>query len=154
MKLKGITGPLEPVLNLLTQDIKLLKFIDEEKPNLLSVARYYGFIDGQDQNFIESLKQIIDIVDDINNIPDNPDAIQIKLGSFNLGEADVRDSDLVLSKVAPKITETPDELAQQLDDAGATATEEKKFITKLSSTPGGGLDFPILSNLKLYSACC
>jgi hypothetical protein len=150
-KVKTITEPINPVLDLLTQDIKLLKFIDKEKPNLLSLATAFGSINEQDQNFIESLAQIVDIV---RSIPENPDTIQIKLGSFNLGDADIRDSSLVLSEVDPNITETPDELAEQLDDAGTTANEEKEFITKLSSTPGGGLEFPILSNLKLHSACC
>ena len=136
-----ITKPVEPIIDILEKDIdlKVAKF------NLLDIAQGLGYIDQQDRDFIESVSQIVTIV---NSIPTNGSTIQIGLGSFNLGnDADIRDPQFKLSDVEePNITETADALDDQL--SGTDKQTEREFITKLSSVPGGGLQFPILTDPK------
>ncbi len=136
-----ITKPVEPILEILKKDInlKVAKF------NLLDIAEGLGYIDQQDRDFIDSVSQVATIV---NSIPTNTSTIQIGLGSFNLGnEADIRNPQFKLSDVEePNITETADALDDQL--SGTDKQTEREFITKLSSVPGGGLQFPILTDPK------
>jgi Ca2+-binding RTX toxin-like protein len=136
-----ITKPVEPILEILQKDInlKVVKF------NLLDIAERTSIIDQQDRDFIDSVSQVFTIV---NSIPTNTSTIQIGLGSFNLGnDADIRDPQFKLSDVEePNITETADDLDEQL--SGTDKQTEREFITKLSSVPGGGLQFPILTDPK------
>jgi Tol biopolymer transport system component/Ca2+-binding RTX toxin-like protein len=136
-----ITKPVKPIIDILEKDIdlKVAKF------NLLDIAEGLGYIDQQDRDFIDSVSQVVTIV---NSIPTNKSTIQIALGSFNLGnDADIRDPQFKLSNVKePNITETADALDDQL--SGTDKQTEREFITKLSSVPGGGLQFPILTDPK------
>jgi len=129
---KTVTQPLEPILNVLTQDIdlKLAKF------NLLDIAEAQGVIDQADKNFIASLAELPQL---INSIP-NSSSLKINMGSFDLGTVDVRTPTFDLSNINPNITATAPSLNTQL----AADSQAKTFITKVNSIPGAGLEFPIL----------
>jgi hypothetical protein len=92
----------------------------------------------------EYIRAVADIADIIENqaIP-NTGNFWLNLGSFDLGGANIRDSNFKLSDVTPNVTVklNEDDVTNQISDGSA-----KNFITtRLKTIPGGGLKFPILS---------
>jgi len=136
-KVQKITEPIKPLIDILTTpiDLKVAKF------TLLDIAQGLGYIDQPDRDFIESTAQLIQIID---SIPTLSSDISIDLGSFNLGNVDVRATDFNLSSVDPSqhITRTANSVEGQLQNG----SQEKTFVTRFKSIPGKGLEFPILTD--------
>ena len=128
-----ITKPVEPVLDFLTKEVNIgiLKFTP------LDIAETLGFIDEQDEQFIESVAQIVNVV---NAIPTDSN-LEINLGSFDLSNSDVRDTNFEISAAPINITE----VVENPEDQISNNSSEGKFLTELSKVPGDGLQFPILS---------
>lgn len=135
-KVQKITEPIKPLIDILTTpiDLKITKF------TLLDIAEGLGYIDPSDKDFIESTAQLIQIIDSIPTYS----SLAINLGSFNLGNVDVRATDFNLSSVDPSqhITRIADSVEVQLQDG----SQEKNFVTRFKSIPGKGLEFPILTD--------
>ncbi|MBD1998278.1 hypothetical protein H6G00_16860 [Leptolyngbya sp. FACHB-541] len=131
-KVQTIIEPVKPIINLLATpiDLKVAKF------NLLDIAQAKGYIDQSDRNFIESTYQLIQIID---AIPSSN--LLVNMGSFDLGNANIRTPNFNLSTITPGNIIAAPTVDQQL-----AGTSEANFIAKLNNTPGGGLQFPILSD--------
>jgi hypothetical protein len=147
-KVQKITEPVAPILDILTKPIP----IGLNPPiTLLKIARETTIdgepvIDQEDEDLIESLVEIRKIVESIKTTSN----IQIDLGSFNLNNAanaDVRTEGFNLSNV--ELNEEKDiTTAKALDEqlSGNDKEKERGLITTLSTLPGAGLEFPILTN--------
>ncbi|MDJ0843957.1 MAG: Calx-beta domain-containing protein, partial [Crocosphaera sp.] len=129
-----ITQPVQPVVDVLTDEIDL-KFA---KFTLLDIAEKLGYIDENDRDFIETIAQIVDV---INSIPIDSN-LEIDLGGFNFGEFDIRTPNFNLSEVEPNIPDLNFDLGSQLEKEPAS----KEFVTKFESIPGKGLEFPLLTD--------
>lgn len=131
---RQITEPIQPIIDVLTTPINLriAQF------NLLGIAEELGALDQEDLDFIESVAQLTQIT---NSIPTGSERL-IDLGSFNLGNADVRVPGFALSSINPNITLTAPSVDEQLSDD----SPEANFISSFNSIPGGGLQFPLLTD--------
>ncbi len=128
-----VTAPIQPVIDILQQPINL----GLTTVNLLDIAeRFAGDkIAPSTWDFIDSMTDVITLV---NSIPTDGN-IKIELGSFDLGGTDFRSESI--SNAVPNITGVAASVEDQIADS-----EAGKFITKLNSMPGAGLEFPILTN--------
>ncbi|XWK90017.1 MAG: calcium-binding protein [Phormidium sp.] len=131
-----ITQPLQPVIEALTTPIDM----GVNKFTLLDVAQQMGKIDQNDRNFIESISQVVRVV---NSIPTSSD-LSIDLGKFNLGTTDIRANNFNLSTVNPTITLPTIPTLSQMP----TGSAEANFVSSFKSIPGAGLQFPILEDPK------
>jgi Ca2+-binding RTX toxin-like protein len=150
-KVQTILEPVKPIINYLTTPIgpKGLQI------TLLEVAQKFTVDDKpvitKDQaEAIESISKLINLID---SIPSNTNNIQIALGSFNLGSADVSNRNFALSSIEipdpepdPEVDETK---LDNLDNIIPNATNGNNFITELKKIPGEGLKFPILTDPKI-----
>jgi hypothetical protein len=139
--IQEILAPVQPVVDVLTFKIPLLKLDGSENITLLDIASALGFINPSTNDFITSAGEIINLIRDI---PTDATNIAIDFGSFDLaGQGDLRNLPN-LSGVAPHATEMAADLAAQLDDKSASAST-KSFIPRLN-LPGAALEFPILTS--------
>jgi VCBS repeat-containing protein len=136
-KIKKITEPVQPIIDLLTIpiDLKIHQF------NLLDIANNFGKTDGTNSiestyNFINSIKKITKLS---NSSPSS--SLNIDFGSFDLGTADILDANFDLSQFNNiNLTQPNIQPSIQLASSG----QEKDFINDLKSLPGGGFQFNIL----------
>jgi Ca2+-binding RTX toxin-like protein len=126
-----ITRPIERVTNILTSPINL-KVVNFK---LLDVFKKFNLIDRNDEQLINTIANFSSI---LNAIPQQS-TLSLNLGSFNLGDADVRDPSLDLSQVDPTIAEPAQPLPSD--------TPEATFIQELQQGSfGNGIQFPILTD--------
>jgi Ca2+-binding RTX toxin-like protein len=132
---KTVTEPIEDLTNLLANKIDL----GVAQISLLDALRASGKIDSKDENFI---KAIADISKQINNIPTSS-GIKLQLGSFTLdARSDIRKPDFQLNTSIPKPIGSIPSIESQLSSGN---NGEGKFLFNINNTPGGGLNFPILT---------
>ncbi|MEM9005210.1 MAG: Calx-beta domain-containing protein, partial [Cyanobacteria bacterium P01_F01_bin.86] len=133
---QSITEPVQPIIELLTQEIDLqfMKF------SLLDLAVLLDDVDQDDIDFVNSIAQVIDV---INEIPENLSTDGINLGGFDLGAFDIRTPGADTSQVEPNVSQEEDEILEGSDEAA--------FLDALEVIPGDGLQFPLLTNpLKAF----
>ncbi|MGF1522134.1 MAG: Calx-beta domain-containing protein [Leptolyngbyaceae cyanobacterium] len=133
-----ITEPIEPIVDVLTEDIdlKLMKF------SLLDLAEELGYVDQNERDFIESIAQLIDV---INSIPEGG-STGLNLGGFDFGEFDIRGLNFDLGQVNPNISQPFD-----VNTEIPANSPEAEFIAEINKVPGAGLQFPLLTDpLKAF----
>ena len=133
--IQTITEPFQPVINILTTDIDL-KFAQF---NLLDLAETLSDdFDEGDAQFVEALAQVITVINSLDAASNSN--LQLNLGGFDFGGADIRDEGFTLGDINP-LSEGFDLNAQIPDEGG-----EAEFVAGFTSTPGEGLQFPIISD--------
>jgi VCBS repeat-containing protein len=131
-KVKTITKPVKPILDLLTTpiDLKIYKF------PLLKIAKDFKVIDQSDEDFINSIASIADLTDEIPS-----SNLSVNLGSFDLNNADILASGFSLSSVSPNAI-------KDRDNQALSNTTEETFIDKLKNLPGKEFKINILDDPK------
>jgi Ca2+-binding RTX toxin-like protein len=145
-KVNKVTAPIKPVTDLLRKKIDLKVF----KISLLDIGLATGKIDQDDVNFINSVADVITIVDRIAVLSNNNN--KINLGSFKLGDADIRDPEkFVLSNqklTDITIVELKDEIERYRANHGNQDITDIEIAYSLTKIPGEGLTIPLLDNPK------
>jgi len=80
-EIKKVTGPIQPLVDVLTAPIPILSDLAGEPINMLRLAELFGYLDPGTKKFIEVLAGVITLV---NNLPSG-DTIMIPLGGFMMG---------------------------------------------------------------------
>jgi Ca2+-binding RTX toxin-like protein len=148
-----VTGPLQPIVDLLQADIPILSDIDLLK-NLLNkdgeagvdIIDFMGTVLGGTKyaSVVKAVNAIVELIDLVNSIPTEGN-ILIPFGTFTFGgdSNDLRGSG---SQMALPST-TPDESAMRnkVNSSGASS-DTKNFLEKIKRDPvGGGFSIPILT---------
>ena len=139
-----VTEPFRPLIDKITSELPVINI------SLLDLAQKVpsGIIDEGTSEFIDQVKEIIEIVETTNAIDvDNLD-IKIDLGSFNLGDTDVRNLSN-LSNTDLNRTRNPEELDEQISENVMVMEEVAPFFQELDDFKGdsdNGLSFPFLEN--------
>lgn len=146
-----VTGPLQPIVDVMKADIPILSDIDILK-NLLNkdgqggvdMLDFAGTILGGTKyaSIVKAVNAIVELIDLVNSIPTEGD-ILINFGTFEFGGGgdDLRDSGSQM--------DMPDTSGYNSDDKirnSAATAETKSFLEKLKRDPvGGGFSVPILT---------
>jgi Ca2+-binding RTX toxin-like protein len=140
-KVRDVSGPIEPIIDALKDQIPLLQTLESESgldvpTSLLEYMQVRGAITQQAVDRINLLDKIIDLA---NSVPSDGGGAKIDLGDFDLGTADPRMPNFQLTQTAANITRTAVAAVQQ---SGILKT----FIDKKNALPSGGMQFPIIEN--------
>ncbi|MEZ5303796.1 MAG: LEPR-XLL domain-containing protein [Verrucomicrobiales bacterium] len=143
-EIRKVTEPLDPIIDIVTARLPVLSDLLGKKVTLLTLAETFGLLEPSTVRFIESVIQVIDI---INSIPLNDGELLIPLGSFKLGQSANGDYDQI------DLTDALDEidLAAAVEGVPASSTVSPSFKeqTKDFADNVGSLDnfsFPFLQN--------
>lgn len=135
-QVKTVTGPVQPLVDLLTTPIPIISDLAGESIDVLKLARLFGLIKPGTEEFIRDLAEIITLINDT-SFSDNG-SILIPLGEFNLqtdglGNVDRKAGD-------------PDPEAQTLSSS-TSDSGTKNFLSKLEDL---GFKFPFLKVSELF----
>ncbi len=148
-KVHDVTEPLEPLVEILTTEIGLLKELGAEAYTLLDIA---GTLLGQTKyaGVVKAVNAVVDIVNLIDDLDDyisnNPGPLVIGFGDFVVG-GDVRDANNAAA--VPSDTPNTANTDGQIDRAAgmdANKANKAKNVTKQFGTKPGSLQFPLLSS--------
>ena len=135
-KLQLLTGPLQPIVDVLETEIKPLSELSGSKVTVLSIAETTGEITPESAARLHLFGQLISF---INSVPTNGGATRIDLGDYGVGGLDLRD-------VAYKLADAIPAPIRNAIAAGEQSPTLKQFLDGKNALPGGGLAFPIIEN--------
>lgn len=138
-RVKTITGPLEPIIEILTSRVPVISDLLKKKVTPIDLASLFGEGFETAGVFLSALADVIDFANAIDTVGDN---VYIDLGSLDLSSFDLRQPNVDLENAnltglfqAPSIG-----TQQQLEQKASTFAEASASIT------GGGFRFPILED--------
>lgn len=131
--IKSITEPIQPVLDVLTTPIDL----GVTQVNLLDIGKALGYVDQEDEEFIQSLSAFANLV---NNIPTNSN-LPLNLGNYTL-PGNINLPNFEAPKVELEDLPTAEDILSQIPER----SDEAEFISGYKNIPGKGLTFPILDD--------
>ena len=128
-----VTGPLRPVIDILSTPIPILSDPGSSRVTLLDFAR----LQPSETAAVQGLADILSLAGMVGTF-DNDGMVQIDLGSLKVS-GDLR-------------TDLPADLSvsivRQAALAGAQHPDAAKFLNAVRTVGGGGLSFPVLTNFK------
>ncbi|MEO8351066.1 MAG: hypothetical protein ABI680_05005, partial [Chthoniobacteraceae bacterium] len=133
-EISTVTGPLKPVIDILTAPIPILSDLGSNKVTLLDFA---GLTPSQ-VSAIQGLSDIVNLVSDIASFQSHMenDTLALNLGSVGV-VGDLR-------------VDLPEDLNLTVVDThpalGAQSADLNAFLTDVNNLGGGGLSFPLLTN--------
>ncbi|MCC6640239.1 MAG: right-handed parallel beta-helix repeat-containing protein, partial [Deltaproteobacteria bacterium] len=138
-RVKTVTGPLEPVIKILTSRVPVISDLMKKKVTPIDLAGLFGEGFETAGIFLSALADVIDFANAIDTVGDS---VFIDLGSLDLSGFDLRQPNVDLENAnlsglfqAPSIG-----TQQQLEQKASTFAEASASIT------GGGFRFPILED--------
>ena len=138
-RVKTVTGPLEPIIKILTSRVPVISDLMKKKVTPIDLAGLFGEGFETAGTFLSALADVIDFANAIDTVGDS---VFIDLGSLNLSGFDLRQSNVDLKNAnlsglfqAPSIG-----TQQQLEQKASSFAEASTSIT------GGGFSFPILED--------
>lgn len=140
-----ITGPVEPVVDLLRQDIGLLVQLKAERTNLLQIGEYVLKQQGEEfEPVITAIDAIIGVVDFVRKVDAlrqaNPDGnLLIDYGSFIVGGNLKRESGSVPASAPTSTSPNP-------GNANAKGNAKADEVVASIGTEPGSIQFPLLTN--------
>jgi len=140
-EIQKVTQPIQPIVEFLNKPLPILSdFGNPKKPvTLLDLA---PLVDSKaDLRFVKALAGFIQLA---NSLPKDGSNLEVGLGSFSFGAADVRAGNFDSKAVAPSITATAPSLNEQMRDSPSTLNFVNKTQDANSAT--GKIAFPILTD--------
>ena len=134
-RITNVLDPIMPVVNFMTARIPILSDLMGRTVSLVTLAQTFGR--NVDLRFLNVVRDVYNFA---RSIP-SAGNVMIDIGSFNLGSFDPRVQQLGTAAVNIIRNAVP-AMQQMAVSAPATRT----FVSYMNSTPGGGLQFPLLQN--------
>jgi hypothetical protein len=137
-QIQSTLGPLKPIFDLLEKPLPIISDLKGSPYTLL------------DASGDEELKPIVDIVDTLLNlkVPTGGGDVGINLGSFDLGNTDVRNVD-DLTGVTPNVGTAVTNILNQVKSALPGDFTFLDDLSSMDSGGDGGIQFPLLENPEL-----
>lgn len=129
-KVRVVTEPLQPVIDVLTTPIPILSKLAGEPIDMLKLAGWFGLIKPGTEEFIRDVVDIVNLINDTSYSDDG--SVLIPLGEFNLQADGLGNIERKASDEDPE----PQELSSGTEDAGT-----KGFLARLEEM---GFRFPFL----------
>ena len=128
---QSVTQRLQPVVDLLNKEVNL-------GVKKVKMADLFG----SNAGLVKSLGDVTSLV---NKIPTSTNqSLEIALGSFDLGAADISQEGFLLERASPNVTVSAPSFSSQV--SALSSSTEKEFFTQLQVGEGAGLAFPLLSD--------
>ncbi len=138
-RVKTVTGPLEPIIKILTSRVPVISDLMKKKVTPIDLAGLFGEGFQTAGIFLSAVADVIDFANAFDTVGSN---VYIDLGSLNLSSFDLRQPNIDLENAnlsglfqAPSI-----DPSQQLQQKASSFAEASSNIT------GGGFRFPILED--------
>ncbi len=135
-EVKKVTEPFQPLVDIVTTPIPVISDLAGEPITMLKLAELFGYLDPGTVDFINSIAEIITLINDTSFSPSG--SILVPIGSFNMQ----RDALGHVGRAAGDPNPAPATLSSETNDTGT-----KNFLQKLEDL---GFKFPFLSISELF----
>ncbi len=141
-QIRKVTEPLQPIVDIVTARLPVLSDLAGETITLLDLAAAFGLLEPSTVKFIDSVIQVINIINELDGIGEG--SILIPFGSFTLNDDGTgnRNKIQVIQEVA---AQTADELNNAINNAGGPGASS----TYKSKTSGFVGDVNSLDNFSI-----